>query len=104
MVAVRIDLPEEAISSFCQRWHISEFALFGSVLRGDFRPESDVDVLVTFQPDAAWSLIDHVNMQDELASLVGRRVDLVTRAGLERSANAYRRAEILRDAQVVYAA
>ena len=104
MVATRIDLPMEAIAEFCRRWRIRELAVFGSVLRDDFRPDSDIDVLVTFVPDAPWSLIDHVSMQEELAEILHRRVDLVTRGGLERSANVYRRREILQTAQVVYAA
>lgn len=104
MVATRIDLPMEAIAEFCRRWRIRELAVFGSVLRDDFRPDSDIDVLVTFAPDAPWSLIDHVSMQEELAEILHRRVDLVTRGGLERSENVYRRREILQTAQVVYAA
>ncbi len=92
------------IAEFCARWKISEFAVFGSVLRDDFGPESDIDVLVTFSPDARWTLFDHVRMQDELASLLGRNVDLVSKRGIERSANYLRRKEILNSAEVLYAA
>ena len=63
---VRIPIDQEKIAEFCQRWKITEFALFGSVLRDDFRPDSDVDVLVTFAPDAEWSLFDDVDMEEEL--------------------------------------
>jgi predicted nucleotidyltransferase len=62
----RIVIPKERIADFCRRWKITELALFGSVLREDFRADSDVDVLVTFAPDATWSPFDHVDMEDEL--------------------------------------
>ncbi len=104
MVQAQIDLPMDKIAEFCRRWQIREFALFGSVLRDDFRPDSDIDVLATFDPDAPWSLFDHVDMQDELALILEREVDLVSRAGVERSKNPYRRHDILTSAQVVYAA
>jgi hypothetical protein len=92
------------IADYCARWKISEFAVFGSALRDDFGPDSDIDVLVTFSPDARWTLFDHVRMQDELASLLGRNVDLVSKRGIERSANYLRRKEILNSAEVLYAA
>jgi len=99
-----IELPAEKVVEFCRRWKITEFALFGSVLRDDFRLDSDVDVLVTFGSDAEWSLFDHVEMQDELKRLLGRSVDLVSRRGLERSRNYIRRKAILNSAEVVYVA
>jgi len=98
-----LDLPEKQIAGFCRRWRISEFALFGSVLRDDFDPESDLDVLVTFAADADWSLLDHVRMEQELSTLLGRRVDLLSRQSVERSHNWIRRQEILDTARVVYA-
>ena len=104
MVTAKIELPMEAIAAFCRRWQIREFALFGSVLRDDFSADSDVDVLVTFEPDHPWSLLDHVTMQDELAEIFGRKVDLVSRAAVEGSRNPYRKHEILSTAHVVYAA
>ncbi len=79
-------------------------ALFGSVLRDDYQPDSDVDVLVTFAPDAKWNLFDHVDMEDELAKILGRPVDLVSRRGIERSRNPFRRRAILDSAQVVHVA
>jgi hypothetical protein len=94
----------ERLAEYCRRWKISELALFGSVLRDDFRPESDVDILVTFGPDARWSIFDLVAMQDELAEIFGRKVDLVSRRGLEFSRNHLRRKEILSKTVVVYAA
>jgi len=98
-----VDLSEEQISDFCRRWRISEFALFGSVLRDDFDVESDLDILVAFAPDADWSLLDHVQMEQELEALLGRKVDLLSRRSVERSRNWLRRKEILDTAEVVYA-
>lgn len=96
-----LDIPNEKIAEFCRRWQITEFALFGSVLRDDFRPESDIDVLVTFAPDSAWSLFDLADMQEQLKAILGREVDMVERAGLR---NPFRRREILRTLKIVYAA
>lgn len=97
----RIPLPLEQIEAFCRKWQIQELAFFGSVLRDDFSPESDVDVLVTFEPEARWSLFDFTDMQEELCQLLHQRVDLVSRGGLR---NPFRRHEILSTRQVVYAA
>ena len=82
-------------------WKISEFALFGSVLRDDFRPDSDVDVLINFAVDANWSLYDRIDMADELKEIFGRDVDLVTKKGLR---NPFRRHSILTTKKVLYAA
>lgn len=100
----KIAIPRQKISDFCRRWKVTEFSLFGSVLRDDFRPDSDVDVLVTFAPDSRVSLFDLVRMEDELKSLFGRDVDLVERAAIEKSENYIRRKSILSNTQVVYAA
>jgi len=100
----RISLPQDQLSRFCHQWKITEFALFGSVLRDDFRPDSDVDVLVTFLPDADWSLFDHVEMRDELSAMLGRKVDLLTRNAVEQSRNQIRRRAILESAEVIHAA
>lgn len=97
----RIPLPLAAIETLCRKWKVQELALFGSVLREDFSSESDVDVLVTFDPDAPWSAWDLIKMQEELEAALGRRVDLVERNALR---NPFRRREILRSHQVVYAA
>jgi uncharacterized protein len=96
-----IHLDLEKIEDFCRRWKIAEFSLFGSVLREDFRPESDVDVLVSFDPDIPWSLFDWIDMIEELQEIFGREVDLVEKSGLR---NPFRRREILDNRQVVYAA
>jgi predicted nucleotidyltransferase len=100
-----IPLDKEKIVDFCQRWKIAEFALFGSVLRDDFRPESsDVDVLVVFAPNAEWSLFNHVDMEDELSVILGRKADLVSRRAVERSGNYIRRKAILSTAEPYYVA
>ena len=98
---VQIVIPKKKIAVFCKRWKIIEFALFGSVLRADFGADSDVDVLVSFAPEASWTLFDMVQMQDELRAIFGREVDLVSRRGLENSRNYLRRQAILESAQVI---
>ncbi|MCX6543474.1 MAG: nucleotidyltransferase family protein [Acidobacteria bacterium] len=97
-------MPADKIATVCRRWKVRELALFGSVLRDDFRPDSDVDVLVEFEPDDTWSLFDLMEMKDELAELFGRRVDLVERAAVEQSPNWIRRRHILENQRVIYAA
>ncbi len=95
-----IIIPRKKIGEFCHRWKVVEFSLFGSVLRDNFRPDSDVDVLVTFAPEARVSLFDLVEMQDELKAIFKREVDLVEKDALK---NPFRKREILGTAQVVYA-
>ena len=104
MAELQLAIPEEEIASFCHRWKVNELALFGSVLRGDFGPDSDVDVLVSFAPDARWSLFDLVTMQDELQAILGREVDLLDRVAVEQSENYIRRKAILSNLEVIYAA
>jgi len=96
-MVVQIPLPKEAIVRFCARHHIQRLALFGSVLRDDFGPDSDVDVLVQFEPDRTpgWELF---RMQDELADMLGRRVDLNTPGFL----SPYFRDRVLATAETVY--
>ena len=103
-MTARIEVPAEGIVAFCERWRVSELALFGSVVRDDFDPESDVDVLVSFDLGARHTLFYIVRMETGLSGVFGRRVDLVTRAALEGSRNYVRRKAILESAQVVYAA
>ena len=95
-------IPMDKIAKFCQRWKIRELALFGSALRDDFGPDSDLDILVTFTADAEWGLFDHVKMQQELQALLQRNVDLISKRALARSQNWLRRQEILNTAQVLY--
>jgi len=98
----RIAVDQDHIAEFCRRWKIAELAFFGSVLRDDFRPDSDVDVLVTFAPDAEWGLWDAVAMEEELSAILGRKVDLVSRRAVERSDNWIRRRAILSAAEPIY--
>jgi uncharacterized protein len=86
---------------FCRRWRVTELSIFGSALREDFRSDSDLDVLVSFEKEAPWSLWDLIAMRDELAGLVGREVDLVEREGLR---NPIRKRRILETCRVVYVA
>ena len=103
MTTLTFPLPTDATQQFCRRWKIRELALFGSVLRTDFRTDSDVDVLVTFHDDADWGLLAHIQMQQELATLLHRPIDLVSKRALERSRNWVRREAILNTAQVIVA-
>jgi hypothetical protein len=103
-VAPAIPIDEEVIAAFCRRWKIRELRLFGSVLRSDFGPESDVDVLADFEGDADWGLFDHLAMEEERSGLLGREVDLVSRRAVARSSNWIRRNAILSGAEPVYAA
>jgi len=99
---MNIKIPKEQIADFSRKWKITELSLFGSVLRDDFRSDSDVDVLVTFSRDAEWSLLDHMAMEEELSAIFGRKVDVVSRKAIERSANYIRRNAILETAQPYY--
>ncbi len=92
------------ITEFCRKWNIRELSLFGSVLREDFSDDSDIDVLVVFDPSARYGFFDLVHMQSELKELFGRNVDLVSRRGIETSRNPFRRKAILESAEIVYAA
>jgi hypothetical protein len=100
-VISRVPLPLDQIEAFCRKWQIAELALFGSVLRDDFRPDSDVDVLVTFAPDARVSLWDWGPMLAELRVIFHREVDLVEKTALR---NPFRRRHILSSYRVIYAA
>ena len=101
---IPLELPKKQIIAFCKKWNITELALFGSILRGDFKPESDIDFLVTFTPEADWSLLDHIKMEMELEKILGRKVDIVTKRSIEYSQNPIRKKAILESAKVFYAA
>ena len=96
----KIRIPRKKIAEFCLRWGVVEFSLFGSILRDDFRPDSDVDVLVTFSPEARISLFELVQMKIDLEKIFHRPVDVIEKDALE---NPFRKREILRTAKVVYA-
>jgi hypothetical protein len=89
------------LAEICRSWRITEFNLFGSVLRDDFRPDSDIDVLVSFAPEAEWNLLDIVRLTEELETVFGRKIDLVEKEALR---NPFRRHEILSHREVIYAA
>jgi len=103
-MGIRIEIPGEKIAEFCRRNHIHSFALFGSVLRDDFRPDSDVDVLIEFEPGQESGLFELVGMQDELSEILGRKVDMVERKAVEKSENYIRRRHVLNSLEQVYVA
>jgi len=103
MASVAIDIPEAQLAAFCEKWQIRTLELFGSVLRDDFGPSSDVDVLATFDSNAALSLFDLVEAEAELQGIFGRPVDLLDRTSVERSENWIRRRRILESARMIYA-
>ena len=100
-MSTRIDIPKIRIAEFCRRHHIRRMALFGSVLRDDFTPESDIDVLVEFEPGKTPGLA-FITMQDELSEIFGQRVDMHTFSGIERSRNWLLREEIRNSAEIQY--
>ena len=101
MALVRPALSPDRIARFCRRWKVREFSLFGSVLREDFGPQSDVDVLVSFAPEAHWGLSEMAQMTEELEALFGRPIHLVEKEALR---NPFRRHTILASREVIYAA
>ncbi len=104
MTAMDLGIAQEQIEQFCSRWKISRLAVFGSAAEGRLRPDSDIDLLVTFAPDADWTMFDHFAMEDELAGLFGRDVDLVNIRALEENANPAYHREIIGSARQIYAA
>lgn len=95
------EISEEKIADFCRDNKISEFAVFGSILTKNFRPSSDIDILVTFTPDCGYSLFELAVIQEKLQDIFGRKVDLVEKAALK---NPFRKKEILDHMEVIYAA
>jgi len=103
-MAGALDIAESDIARYCRKWKITELLVFGSAARGELRDDSDLDLLVSFAPEAAWSLLDHMATTEELSALAGRPVDLVTRSAVERSPNRIRRKAILSSARPYYSA
>ena len=101
---LQLELPLDKIADFCRRWNISEFAVFGSILREDFRPDSDIDVLVTFEEDVRIGLFAFARAELELEAILGRPVDLTTVEGVKEGLNARRQQEILSTSRTLYAA
>ncbi len=104
MSPMDLGVPKERIAEFCRRWKISRLAVFGSMVRGKLRADSDIDLLVTFAPDAGWSMFDHYRMEDELVKLFGREVDLISKVAIEENPNSIFKHEILDSAKEIYAA
>ena len=102
MKEAHLKMPQDQIEAYCRKWKIKELSFFGSVLRKDLKPDSDVDVLVSFFPEAQHSLFDHVEMQNELQDILKRKVDLITRKAVEQSKNYIRRKAILESAEPYY--
>ncbi len=103
-MSLRINIPQQVVAAFCRKWKIVEFSLFGSILRDNFHPESDVDVLVVFAADAHWGFEDLQEMTAELEDIFGRRVDLVEKRLIEQSENYIRRKHILNNLESLYVA
>ena len=103
-MSLNVEASREEVAAFCERWQVMQLAIFGSVLREDFGPDSDVDLLVSFEDGARHTLFDMVRMEEELKTIFGREVDLIERVGVERSRNHIRREAILQSAETIYAA
>jgi predicted nucleotidyltransferase len=99
-----IEIPRDEIAAFCGKWGVAELSLFGSALRGDFRPESDIDLLVRFAPGKEYGLLAFARMREELETIFGRPVDLVAERAVERSENQIKRRHILATKVVIHAA
>ena len=97
-----IDIPQDKIADFCNKWRIRKLSLFGSVLQESFRQDSDIDVMIDFDSGATHSLFDMIAMTDELKDIFGRDVDLINRQDIERSRNYIRRKEILSSTEPIY--
>ena len=104
MESIDLGVETSVIANFCRRWKIKQLAVFGSAATGVLRPDSDIDLLVTFAPDAEWTMFDHYRMENELVELFARDVDLVNVRALEENPNRIYRQQIIKSAKVVYAA
>ena len=99
-VAPGVVVPQPEIAEICRRYDVKELAVFGSAARGEMRPDSDIDLLVDFLPEARVSLLRHAAAERELAALLGRKVDLVSKRALKDAV----RDEVLPQARIIYAA
>jgi predicted nucleotidyltransferase len=104
MMPMNLGIPAEKIADFCRRWKIKRLAIFGSAAKGELRPASDIDLLVTFCQGADWTMFDHFTMEEELSCLFGRDVDLISLRAVEENPNPISRREILNSARQIYAA
>ena len=103
MTPINLGIPTEKIADFCRRWKIKSLAIFGSAAKGELRPASDIDLLVTFSQDADWTMFEHFTMEEELSCLFGRDVDLISLRAVEENPNPISRREILNSARQIYA-
>ncbi|MCY3825823.1 MAG: nucleotidyltransferase domain-containing protein [Candidatus Dadabacteria bacterium] len=103
-MAIRISVPKKQVVDFCERWSIVELAFFGSILRDDFGPDSDVDVLVQFHPQARHGFLNMACMEQELSEILQRKIDMLSRPAVEKNRNYIRREATLKSAEVFYAA
>ena len=101
-IRARLGISDGELEEFCQRWRIAELSLFGSALRNDFRPDSDIDLLVQYAPDVRRRLVDHTRMEEQLSELLGRKIDLCGKLGVEHSRNWIIRNNILDSAEPIY--
>ncbi len=104
MTIADFGVSQEQIEQFCTRWKISHLAVFGSAVKGGLRAGSDIDLLVTFAPEADWTMFDHYEMEEELCGLFGREVDLVSIQAVHENPNPAYRREIIGSARQIYAA
>ncbi len=104
MTLMNLGVGADRIANFCKRWKISRLSVFGSAVRGELGPDSDIDLLVTYRSDADWTMFDHFTMEEELSQLFGREVDLISIRALEENQNPIYRRQILDSARQIYAA
>lgn len=104
MTPINLGVEEKKLAEFCRRWKVKQLAIFGSAVRGQLRPDSDIDLLVTFAADAEWTMFDHYRMENELTELFAREIDLTSIRAVEENPNWICRKEILDSARVIYAA
>jgi len=104
MTINNINIPEERLRKICQKYLVKELAVFGSALDGDFKEDSDIDLLYIFQDNSENSLFSKVRIKEELENLFGRPVDLISRRAIENSRNEYKKKAILEHTKVIYAA
>ena len=102
LLSCRMNATRDEISAFCKQWHVIELAVFGSILRDDFNHESDIDILVTFDKSNYPTFFKFIRMEQQLAEICGRKVDLMTRISVENNKNYIRRKAILKSARVIY--
>jgi uncharacterized protein len=103
MVRHGIELDSPAIRDFCHRWKVTELTAFGSILRDDFGPHSDLDFIIEWEDDAPWDLCDYMDMVEELQQHFGRKVDLLSRFALSQTSNYLLRRSVLSQTEPVYA-